>query len=57
MDDDENLFITKQEFIEQLEEFFQVKQSVVLLDLYELSNISKPPEASEQESMADEPIE
>ena len=46
-ENDDNLFITTKEFIEQLEEFFQVKQSVVLLDLYELSNISKPPEASE----------
>ena len=46
-EDGENLFVTTMEFVEQLEEFFQVKQSVVLLDLYELSNLTRPTELSE----------
>ena len=50
-EDGENLFVTTVEFVEQLEEFFQVKQSVVLLDLYELSNLTRPTELSEQESV------
>ena len=45
------------EFIEQLEEFFQIKQSVVLLDLQMLSELTKPAESSEQESVADDPVE
>ena len=45
------------EFVEQLEEFFQVKQSVVLLDLYELSNLTRPTEHSEQESVMDTPAD
>lgn len=55
--EDEDLFISAMEFIEQLEEFFQIKQSVVLLDLQMLSELTKPAESSEQESVADDPVE
>ena len=36
---DEELYIRSDDFLQQLEEFFQIKQSVVLLDLASLANL------------------
>ena len=46
MDGTDDLFITTVEFLEQIEEFFQIKQSVVLLDLDSLANMKEESEMS-----------
>ena len=47
MDDVDDLYITAKELLNQIEEFFQLKQSVVLLDLDALANMIIPEDEAE----------